>query len=163
LGFPCPQLGDFTLQLWYRHTLRLTGLAIKLLFRRFYKNCWDLKHDWILSCCCNWFNILKFLTFTTINHLRYEFVLTVEVLFGNFFNANVFHDIFKKYCNDWLAEKMVDRLAFDWPAGLLIGWPLRMIDRLAFNYEKKIRLQVLIVAEEWKQKAGRFLISLPKG
>jgi len=26
-----------------------------------------------------------------------------------------------------------------------------------------MRLQVLIVAEEWKQKAGRFLRSLPQG
>jgi len=33
---------------------------------------------------------------------------------------------------------------------------------VAYNYEKWIRLQVLIVAEEWKQKAGRFL-SLPQG
>jgi len=30
-------------------------------------------------------------------------------------------------------------------------------------YEKLIRLQVLIVAEESKQKAGRFLRSLPQG
>ena len=28
---------------------------------------------------------------------------------------------------------------------------------VTYNYEKLIRLQVLIVAEEWKQKAGRFL------
>jgi len=34
---------------------------------------------------------------------------------------------------------------------------------VAFNYEKYIRLQVLIVAEEWKQRASRFLRSLPQG
>jgi len=34
---------------------------------------------------------------------------------------------------------------------------------VAYNYEKQIRLQVLIVARQWKQKAGRFLRSLPQG
>jgi len=33
----------------------------------------------------------------------------------------------------------------------------------AYNYKKLISLQVLIVAEEWKRKAGRFLRSLPQG
>ena len=33
----------------------------------------------------------------------------------------------------------------------------------AYNYKKLISLQVLIVAEEWKRKAGRVLKSLPQG
>jgi len=33
---------------------------------------------------------------------------------------------------------------------------------VAYNYEKWMHLQVLIVAEEWKQKAGRFPRSLPQ-
>jgi len=31
---------------------------------------------------------------------------------------------------------------------------------VAYNYEKQIYVQVLIIAEKWKQKADRFLRSL---
>jgi len=34
---------------------------------------------------------------------------------------------------------------------------------LAYKYGKQICLQVVIIAEVWKQKAGRFLRSLPTG